>query len=164
MNNSKNKVDEFCNELDKILDNIKGKNPYINIDLNAKHTAWWGDVSNYPVEAILGIITLHGFHEIINQPTHFYPGVGGGGGGGGGRPSCIDLIFCSQPNLISESGVLPFVILQSHHHIIFAKANLNIKLPPHTDELCEIIKMLMLQILETAFFLSIGRELFVTIT
>ena len=110
--NSKNKVEEFSNELDKTLDNIKGKNPYINIvigDLNTKNIAWWGEVSDYPGEAIPGTTTLHGLHEIINQPTHFYTGK---------RPSCIDLIFCSQPNLISEFEVLPSLLPQCHHHII----------------------------------------------
>ena len=150
LNNSKNKVEEFTNGLDKTLDNINGKNPYINIaigDLNAKNTAWWGEISDYPGEAISGTTTLHGLHEIINQPTHFYPGK---------RPLCIDLIFCSQPNLISESGVLPSLLPQCHHHIIFAKINFNVKLPPPTEGLCGIIKLLS----ETAFFLSIGRELF----
>ena len=63
-------------------------------DFNAKNTAWWGDTDDYPGESISNITGLHGLHEIINQPTHFYPGK---------NPSCIDLIFCSQPNLISES-------------------------------------------------------------
>ena len=123
-NNSMDKVDEFADELNNTLNNIKGKNPYINFvigDLNAKNTIWWGDTTDYPGETISNIIDFHGLHEIINQPTHFYPGK---------NPSCIDLIFCSQPNLISESGVLPSLLPQCHHDIIFAKIDLNVKLPP----------------------------------
>ena len=123
-NNSKNTVDEFANELDTTLDNIKGKNSYINFvigDLNAKNTVWWGDTTDYPGEVIADKTSLHGLHELINQPTHFYPGK---------RPSCIDLIFCSQPNLISVSGVLPSLLPQCHHDMIFAKINFNVKLPP----------------------------------
>ena len=106
------------------MDNIKGKNPYINLvigDLNAKNTAWWGDITDYQGEVISDAASLHGLHEIINQPTHFYPGK---------SPSCIDVIFCSQPNLISESGVLPSLLPQCHHGITFAKINFNVKLPP----------------------------------
>ena len=50
-NNSAIIVNEFRSELSKTLDNIKGKNPYINFvidDLNAKNSSWWGDVSDYP--------------------------------------------------------------------------------------------------------------------
>ena len=37
----------------------------------------------------------HNLHQLINTPTHIIP-----------NPAfCIDLLFTSQPNLISESGV-----------------------------------------------------------
>ena len=123
-NNSRDKVDEFTNELNNTLDNIKGKNPYVNLvigDFNAKNTAWWGDTTDYPGESISNITGLHGLLEIINQPTHFYPGK---------NPSCIDIIFFSQPNLISESGVTPSLLPQCHHDITYAKIDLNVKNPP----------------------------------
>ena len=104
------------------MKNIKGKNPYTNFiigDLIAKNTTWWGDKTDYPGETISNITCLHGLHEIINKPTHFYPG----------KTPCIYLIFCSQPNLITESGVLPSFHSQCHN-IIFAKIELNVKLPP----------------------------------
>ena len=120
-NNSKAKIDEFATDLDTTIENIKGKNPYLNFlvgDFNAKNTACWGDISDYPGEKISDIAGVHDLHELINEPTHFYPGK---------RPSCIDLIFCSQPNFIIESGVLPSLLPQCHHDMIFAKINLNIK-------------------------------------
>ena len=123
-NNSKLKIDEFANELYTTLENVKGKNPYINFvigDLNAKNTVWWGDITDYSGESISNITELHGLRQIINQPTHFYPGK---------NPSCIDLIFCSHPNLISESGVLPSLLSQCHHDITFAKIDFNVKLLP----------------------------------
>ena len=98
-NNSRDRIDEFSNELHNTLDNIKGKNPYANFvvgDLNAKNTAWWGSSTDYPGESISSITDLNGLQQIIHQPTHLYPGK---------TPSCIDLIFCSQPNMITESGV-----------------------------------------------------------
>ena len=122
-NNLRDKVDEFTNELYNILDNIKGKNPYINFvigDFNAKILPGRG-TTDYPGESISNITGLHGLHEIINQPTHFYPGK---------SPSCIDLIFCSQPIWISLSGVSPFLLLKCHHDIIYAKIDLKINKPP----------------------------------
>ena len=44
--------------------------------------------------------------------------------------SSIDLIVTSQPNLITETGVHPFLYPNSHHQIIFAKFNLEIRFPP----------------------------------
>ena len=88
-NNLRDNINEFSIELNNTLENIKGKNPYVNLvigDLNAKNTSWWGDITDYQGESIANIMDLHGFHEIIRQPTHFYPGK---------TPSCIDLIFCS---------------------------------------------------------------------
>ena len=109
-NNLKENVDDFANELNSTLENIKGKIPYINFvigDFNAKNTAWWGDFTDYPG----GIIS--------NQPTHFYPGK---------NPCCIDVNFCTQINLISESGVLPSLLPQCHHDIIYAKIDLHVSL------------------------------------
>jgi len=123
-NNLHDKINEFGVNLHNTLENIKGKNPYVNIvigDFNAKNTIWWGDISDYPGEVISDVTTSHGLHEIISQPTHFYPGK---------TPSCIDLIFCSQPNLLSDSGVLPSLLPQCHHDVIHAKIDLNVKLPP----------------------------------
>ena len=57
---------------------------------------------------------------MINEPTHILES----------SSSCIDLIFTSQPNLITESGVHPSLHPNSHHQIIFAKSNLEIHYPP----------------------------------
>ena len=57
---------------------------------------------------------------MINEPTHILESFS----------SCIDLIFTSQPNLITESGVHPSLHPNSHHQIIFAKFNLEILFPP----------------------------------
>ena len=57
---------------------------------------------------------------MINEPTHILET----------SSSCIDLIFTSQPNLITESLVHPSLHPKSHHQIIFAKFNLEIIFPP----------------------------------
>ena len=57
---------------------------------------------------------------MINEPSHII----------GSSSSCIDLIFTSQPNLITESGVHPSIHPNSHHQIIFTKFNKEIIFPP----------------------------------
>ena len=44
--------------------------------------------------------------------------------------SCIDLIFTSQLNLITDSGAHSSLHSNCHHQIIFAKFNLHIVYPP----------------------------------
>ena len=57
---------------------------------------------------------------MINEPTHILES----------SSSCVALIFPSQPNLITESGVRSSLHPNSHHQIIFAKFNLEIPYPP----------------------------------
>ena len=49
--------------------------------------------------------------------------------------SCIDLIFTNQPNLVTESGVYPSLLLKCHYQIVFAKLNLNVEYPPLYERL-----------------------------
>ena len=61
-NNTKDKVDEFSNELEKTLNNIKGKNPFINFvvgDLNAKNTAWWGETTDYVMNIRRSLLSVN---------------------------------------------------------------------------------------------------------
>ena len=62
---------------------------------------------------------------MINEPTHILES----------SSSYIDLIFTSQPKLITESGVHPSLHPNSHHQIIFGKFDLEIHyLPPYFRE------------------------------
>ena len=67
------------------------------------------------------MFSLSGFTQLITKPTNFEPNK---------RETCIDLIFSSQPNLISESGVHPSLFHTCHHQIIFAKIELGFYVPP----------------------------------
>ena len=58
--------------------------------------------------------------QIIKEPTHI----------SNPSSSCIDLIFSSQPNLITDSGVHSSMHSNCHHQIVFAKFNLYIVYPP----------------------------------
>ena len=58
--------------------------------------------------------------QIIKEPTHM----------SNTSSSCIDLIFTSQPNLITDSGVHSSLHSNCHHQIVFAKFNLHVVYPP----------------------------------
>ena len=44
--------------------------------------------------------------------------------------SCIDLIFTNQPNLVTDSGVHPWLHSNCHHQIVYAKFNFKVIYPP----------------------------------
>ena len=67
-------------------------------------------------------ISHHNLHQLIDTPPHILPN----------SESCIYLLFTSQPNLISESGVHASLFPRYNHQIIYEKINLKIYyLPPY---------------------------------
>ena len=46
----------------------------------------------------------------------------------------INLLFCSQPNLVKESGVHPSLYPNCNHQIIYAKFKLKIYYPPSYEK------------------------------
>ena len=107
----------FINKFECTLNNFEFKNPYISLligDFNAKNTKLWSNVNNNWSVLLDKISTHHNLHHMIDQPTHFRPGC---------PPSCIDLLFSSEPNLINESGVYSSLVNCCHHRFIFAKIN-----------------------------------------
>ena len=59
-------------------------------------------------------------NEIIDEPTHILPTSN----------SCIDLIFTSEKNFVSDSGVLPYLYPRCHHQNPFVKINVIVLFPP----------------------------------
>ena len=91
-------------------------------DFNAKCTNWWPNgVDNACGLELFNSSTLHGYSQVISEPTNFQPNS---------SPSCIDLIFTNQPNLIIESGVQATLSNTCHHQIIYAKISFKIYYPP----------------------------------
>ena len=76
-------------------------NPFLVVllgDFNAKSSNWCkNDITTTEGKAIENISSQFGLHQMINEPTHILKS----------SSSSIDLIFTSQPNLITESGVHP---------------------------------------------------------
>ena len=60
------------------------------------------------------ITSQFGLQQIIKEPTHILDN----------SSLCIDLIFISQPNLITESSVHLYLHANYHHLVVYAKFNL----------------------------------------
>ena len=88
-------------------------NPFLVVllgDFNAKSSTWCkNDTTTTEGKAIENITSQFDLHQMIDEPTHILES----------SSLCIDLIFTSQPNLITESGVHPSLHPNSHHQIIF---------------------------------------------
>ena len=96
-------------------------------DLNAKSKNWYSyDKTSHKGNKIENVTAQLGLQQIIKEPYHI----------SNTSSSCIDLIFMSQPNFITGSGVHSSLHLNCHHQIIFAKCNLHIVYSP--PYLCEI--------------------------
>ena len=90
-------------------------------DLNAKLTTWCrSDKSIYEGSRIDGLVSNYGLQQLINEPTHRT----------GSSSTCIDLLFCSQPNLVMDSSVHPSIHPNCHHHIIYVKFEIKVYYPP----------------------------------
>ena len=91
-------------------------------DCNAKSRTWCrNDVTTTEGKAVENISSQFGLHQVINEVTHILESPF----------SCIDLIFTSELNLITESVVHPSSHPNSHCQIIFAKSNQEIQYQPH---------------------------------
>ena len=97
-------------------------------DLNDKSKNWFcHDKSSHKGNAIKNVRVQFGLQQIIKGPRHV----------SNTSSSCIDLIFTSQADLITDSGVHSSVHPNCHHQIVFAKLNLHIAYPqpylPNTE-------------------------------
>ena len=61
-----------------------------------------------------------GYTQLIDKPTCFFSG----------GCSCIDLIFCNKPELVSEYGIGHSLFQTCHHKLIFGKIKAKIPVSP----------------------------------
>ena len=55
--------------------------------------------------------------------------------------SCIELIFCTNKNIISNHGVDVTIFEKCHHNIIYGKINIwALLLPAYIREICDYSK------------------------
>ena len=117
--------------------NINDEKPLASIitgDFNARSKSLCSqDVTNSHWSIIDTLTSTSGYHRLINLPTHMT----------NTSSSCIDLVFTSNPNLITEFGIEKFLYAGScHHSIVFGKMNLNVSLPPpYTREVWDYNKV-----------------------
>ena len=77
-------------------------------DFNAKAGSWSvNDYDTFEGTEINQLTSSYGLCQLISEPTHILPN----------SSSRIDLIFCNQPNLITNSGVRPSVHPHCHHQL-----------------------------------------------
>ena len=113
----------FTENLELNLENLVQRNPFLVVaigDFNVKSSNWFcqdktneGDATEYKTSQF-------GLLQVIKEPTHILDT----------SSSCIELIFTSQPNLITDSGVHLSLHSNCHHQIIFVKFNLEVVYPP----------------------------------
>ena len=114
----------FKHNLEDTISNIELENPFMSLltgDFNDRCSNWWTeDVdSRWGVE-IESLTSYLGLHQLIDSPTHILPN----------SSSCIDLIFCSQPNLVTSSGVRASLFPSCHHQIVYAHLDFKVVFPP----------------------------------
>ena len=90
-----NEFESFLKNLELTLDCLMQNTLYIVvllIEFNAKWTNWYKhDKTNFEGIATENISSQCGLYQVINEPTHILENFS----------SCINLIFTSQPNLIT---------------------------------------------------------------
>ena len=116
--------DEFITNLEILIDNIHGLNPYFVIllgDFNAKLKKWKADdINTKEGIAIDNVASSFALSQIISGPTHILPN----------STSCIDLIFTNHPDLIINSGIHSSIHPNCHHQIIHAEIDFKVFFPP----------------------------------
>lgn len=124
-NQTADETDIFLSKFDQICSSIALELPICSFvigDLNAKCTNWWaGGTNNACGLELYTMASILGYLQIINEPTNFEPNK---------SPSCVDLIFASQPNLVVESGIQLSLFNTCHHQIVYAKVSFKVQLPP----------------------------------
>ena len=94
----------FADNLELNLEMTADKNPYLIVilgDFNTKSSNWYKhNKTTYEGSKIEAITSQFGLNQLIQEPTHVLSN----------SSSCIDLVFTSQPNLVTESRVHFFFI------------------------------------------------------
>ena len=122
---------EFANFLSNVTNlysKIKSENPYGTFfagDFNAHSKLWWPD-GNTTTEGteIDNLFSYLRLSQVISVPTNFEPNK---------SPTCNDIVFTDQPNLILDSGTRPSPDSYCHHQIT-AKLVSAYHRPRHTRE------------------------------
>ena len=83
-------------------------------------TDWKNDITNSVGQELDSLTSSAGYSQIIDKPIHIV----------NNSMSCIDLIFCTNANVIFKHGVDVSIFEKCHHNIIFGKIEISVPLPP----------------------------------
>ena len=121
---SHDEFENFCIKFVILLSQINDELPICSVvtgDFNARCSRWWrNDITNFAGKKIDFLTSSAGYTQIIDKPTHVI----------NKSKSCIDLIFCTNQNVITKYGVDASLFDKCHHNIIYAKINIRVPLPP----------------------------------
>ena len=99
-NQSEEDYSNFKLNFEKTLIDLENENPFLNTivgDFNGRCSSWWkDDIDNHVGLELESLTSFYNLTQIIDSPTHILPN----------SSSCIDLIFCSQPNLVLKAVLL----------------------------------------------------------
>ena len=141
----------FLSKFEKVLSDTTLCNSLFTIilgDFHVKSSVWWTrDKTTIEGTQLESLTSVHGFHQLISQPTHLLPQTS----------SCIDLIFTDQPNLIVDSGVRPSLHSNCHHQITYCKINLILNIHLHMSVWFGTTIEQMLKVLKNPLSLLIGK-------
>ena len=119
--------DEFENfriKFDILLSQISYELPICSVvtgDFNARSSRWWrNDITNLAGKEIDFLTSSASYTQIIDKAAHVI----------NKSKSCIDLIFCTNQNVISKYGVDASLFDKCHHNVIYGKINIRVPLPP----------------------------------
>ena len=119
----KEEFEKFCTDLKLLLSNVNDLNIPLSVitgDFNARSSKWWSlGKENAVGRETNSFTSACGYCQIINQPTHITKE----------SFSCIDLIFTTSPNLISNTGVDLSLFENCHHGLIFGLIDCKVTLP-----------------------------------
>ena len=112
---TQDKLEKFIDNLELNLETLCQNNPFLIVligDLNAKSKNWYShDKTSHEGNKIENVTAQFGSQQTIKEPTHI----------SNTSSSCIELIFMSQPNLVTTSGVHSSLHPNCHHQIFFCK-------------------------------------------
>ena len=122
---TQDKFEKYCLNFHLTLSNVNDASPFCSIvirDFNARCRNWWaGDVKTNAGKELDSLTSTAGHTQLIDKPTHFFSR----------GSSCIDLIFCNKPEIVSDCETDHSVFQTCHHNLIFAKISTNVSLPPN---------------------------------
>ena len=112
---SHDEFENFCIKFDILLSQINDEIPICSVitgEFNAPCSRWWrNDITNFAGKEIVFPTSSAGYTQIIDKPTHVM----------NKSKSCIDLIFCTNLNVISKYGVGASLFDKCHHNVIYGK-------------------------------------------